>query len=724
METTLAITGMDCADCAETLEKGVGALAGVHTVRVDFALGKMHLEYQPERVGPDQIVTAIRKLGYDVAEGRPEVRPQAEPRGWRALASFLLSDPRARLALAAGLAWLVGAGAGLLPGAALIARACYLLAVLSGGVYPIRAGWMALRTGRGLDMNVLMSLAVAGALAIGQWSEAAAVITLFALGEALEAFTMDRARAGIRALVALSPAEALRLEEGYERRVPADQLQSGERIRVGPGERLPADGVVLAGHSAVDHSPITGESAPVEVGPGTVVYAGSINGRGSLEVQVSKRADESMLARIVALVEEAQANRAPTQRFVDRFARVYTPAVVIGAVAFALLPPLLLGSSPAAWFYRALVLLVIACPCALVISTPVSIVAAIARAARLGILIKGGAHLEAAGGLHAIAFDKTGTLTRGQPQVVHVVVLDPRTEEPRHDGQLTPEGILALAAALEQPSEHPLAQALLHEARHRRLVLPPVSDFVALPGRGAQARLNGRTYRIGHRDLFADGGGLAPEVAAEAAEHERHGESVLLVGDEAGPLGLIAIADAPRLGSAEAIRALRRAGLAHTILLTGDNAITAAAVAQAVGIDEVRANLLPEDKVRAIEALVAQHGAVGMVGDGINDAPALARATVGIAMGVAGTDVALETADIALMRDDLRQVADTVGLSRAARRVIRQNLVFSLALKAAFVLLALLGLATLWMAVFADMGASLLVTLNGMRLLRYRATVQ
>lgn len=714
METTLDITGMDCADCAVTLEKGVGALPGVQGVQVDFALGKMHLHYQPNEATLDDIVTTIRKLGYDVAEARPDAAAP-ERRGLRALADFFLSDRRARLALIAALTWAAAAGLSLLPGADLLPRALYLVAVTAGGVYPARAGWVALRSRRGLDMNVLMSLAVAGALAIGEWAEAAAVITLFALGEALETFTMDRARASIRALMALSPAEALRIEEGYERRVPADQLEPGDHIRVGPGERLPTDGVVLAGHSAVDQSPVTGESLPVEVGPGATLYAGSINGRGSLEVRVTKRAGESTLARIIALVEEAQARRAPAQQFVDRFARIYTPAVVAGAAALAVIPPLLFNGDPAAWFYRALVLLVIACPCALVISTPVSIVAAIARAARLGILIKGGAYLEAAGGLNAIAFDKTGTLTQGQPRVAHAVIL-----ERKDGGPATEEGLLALAAALEQPSEHPLAQALLHEARHRGLALPTVDDFTALPGRGARARLDGHVYHIGHRDLFTNGGRLAPEVAAHVDEHEQHGESVLLVGDEAGPFGLIAVADAPRPESAEAIQALRRAGPIHTILLTGDNATTAAAIARAVGVDEVRANLMPEDKVRAIEALVAGHGAVGMVGDGVNDAPALARATVGIAMGAAGTDVALETADIALMRDDLRRVADTIALSRAARRVIRQNLAFSLVVKALFVALALGGAATLWMAVFADMGASLLVTLNGMRLLRYR----
>lgn len=715
METTLDITGMDCSDCAVTLEKGVGALDGVQGVKVDFALGKMRLTYQPEAVTLDQIVTTIRKIGYDVAEARPGPQPIPERRGAQALAHFFLSERRARLAFTAALAFIAGAGLSLVPGADLLSRAAYLLAVLAGGLYPARTGWAALRNRRGLDMNVLMSLAVIGALAIDEWTEAAAVITLFALGEVLEAFTMDRARAGIRALMALSPAEAVRLEDGYERRVSADQLQPGDRIRIAPGERLPADGIVLAGYSAVDQSPVTGESLPVEVGPGAHLYAGSINGQGSLEVQVTKRASESTLARIIALVEEAQSRRGRAERFVDRFARIYTPAVVAGAAVLALIPPLLFQADPIAWLYRALVLLVIACPCALVISTPVSIVAAIARAARLGILIKGGAYLEAAAGLKAIAFDKTGTLTRGQPHVVHTVVFE------RKDSPLTEEGLLALAAALEQPSEHPLAQALLHEARHRGLALPPVNEFIALPGRGAQARLNGRLYHIGHRDLFAQRFPLPTEIQAKVEAHEHHGESVLLVGDETGPLGLIAIADAPRPESAAALQALHRLGPIHTVLLTGDNAVTAAAVAQAVGIDEVRANLMPEDKVRAIEALAAEHGAVGMVGDGVNDAPALARATVGIAMGVAGTDVALETAHIALMRDDLRQVATTIALSRATQRVIRQNLTFSLIVKTLFVALALAGAATLWMAVFADMGASLLVTFNGMRLLRYPA---
>lgn len=719
---SLDIKGMDCADCALTLERGVARLPGVRAVHVDFTAARMRVDADAAQVSHAALEQEIRRLGYDVA-APPAAAPRAEARGIRALARFYLEDRRARMALVAGALWALGEIAALLGAPAPLPVALFALGIAAGLAYPLRNGLAALRAGRQLDMNVLMTIGTLGAAALGEWSEGVAVITLFALGETLEAFTMERARAGIRALVALTPHEAALVEPGsdYARRVPAADVQPGQIIRVAPGERVPLDGAVVAGTSSLDQAPITGESTPVMRGPGETVFAGTINLEGSLDVRVTHAAGDTTLARIVTLVQQAQAQRAPAQRFVDRFAQVYTPAVVAAAALIALGPPAVasLAGQPAAapltaWIYRALVLLVIACPCALVISTPVTIVSALARAARQGILIKGGAHLENAGAVRAVAFDKTGTLTHGRPRVAHVQPLN----------GLSPDELLALAAAVEIRSEHPVALALVHEARHRALDLPEVHDFAALPGRGAQGRVNGDLVIVGRPALF-DFETVPADVTAALAEHEAHGETALLVGtrgDGAGPvlMGVVAVADTLRPESAPAVRALHAAGIAHTVMLTGDNPAVADAVARQAGLREYRAELLPADKVAAVEALEREYGAVAMVGDGVNDAPALARAGVGIVMGVAGTGVALETADIALMRDDLREVAYTLALSRAARRTVRINIGFALAIKALFIALALAGQATLWMAVFADMGASLLVTLNGMRLLRFQ----
>jgi Cd2+/Zn2+-exporting ATPase len=485
---------------------------------------------------------------------------------------------------------------------------------------------------------------------------------------------------------------------------------------VRPGERVPMDGEVLAGRSAVDQSPITGESVPVDKEAGAEVFAGSINGHGALTLRVTRLAADNTISRIVRMVEEAQAQKAPSQRFVDVFARYYTPAVMTLAVLIAVAPPLAGWGSLEVWVYRALVLLVISCPCALVISTPVSIVSAVANAARAGVLIKGGAYLEAAGSLRAIAFDKTGTLTRGKPVVTDVVILN--------DGQTSAGAaqaeVLRLAAAVESNSEHPLARAVIAEAAARGVAFPSATEFVALPGQGAQAMVEGRQVSIGSHVLFDSwrnhGGAVCDRVDALEAQ----GKTVMIVGDAAGAWGLIAVADTLRPESAATVAALKATGIAITVMLTGDSPTVAHAIGRAVGVDEVRAGLLPQEKVAAIDELLARHGAVGMVGDGVNDAPALARATVGIAMGAAGTGVALETAHIALMSDDLSRLPYAIGLSRQARRVIQQNIGLSLVIKVGFLALALPGLATLWMAVFADMGASLIVTLNGMRLLSYK----
>nr|HID14198.1 heavy metal translocating P-type ATPase [Anaerolineae bacterium] len=736
----LNLSGMDCADCALTLEKGVGQLDGVLWVAVNFPAARMRLEYDAGSIGEESIVGRIRALGYDVVEERREAE-RPSPGGLRGFLAFVHGRRREMMTLLAGL--LIALAFALeTPGVTTtVTHAIYAAAILVGGYHVARSGLAALWTTRSLDINFLMTVAAVGAMFIGEWEEGALVVFLFSLGETLESYTLDRARARIRSLIDLTPPEATRLRNGYEERVPVESLKVDDVILVRPGERIPMDGVIVAGSSAVNQAPITGESVPVEKQPGDVVFAGTINastglsagGQGALEVRVTRLAEDNTLSRIIHMVEEAQAQKAPSQRFVDLFARYYTPAVVVAAVLIAALPPLLFGAEFLTWLFRALVLLVIACPCALVISTPVSIVSAISNAARQGVLIKGGAYLEEAGSLQVVAFDKTGTLTEGRPSVTDVIPLTPSPRPDGHPPSPLPtsgegkegwggrgEGLLRLAAAVESRSEHPLAQAIVREARHRGLDFTPTEDFRALTGRGASGTLEGRTLWIGNRELFAGHAALPPAEIERLERLEGEGKTVMLLGDEGGILGLIAVADRLRPDAREAVAGLRRTGIRQMIMLTGDNERTARAIAARVGVDQVRAGLLPEEKVAALRDLLARHRKVAMVGDGVNDAPALAAATVGIAMGGAGTDQALETADIVLMADDLTKLPFAIWLSRQARRVIGQNIVFALLVKVAFLALALAGWATLWMAVFADVGASLIVIFNGMRLLRVR----
>jgi Cd2+/Zn2+-exporting ATPase len=614
----------------------------------------------------------------------------------------------------------------------IVVAGLYVVAIAVGGFYIARSGWASLRTARSLDMNALMTIAAVGAIFVGEWAEGAVAMFLFSLGNTLEGYTMDRARNAIRGLMDLSPRRATLIHENQEEQVPVEDLQVGDRILVRPGERIPMDGLVLTGESAVNQASITGESVPVEKAPGSEVFAGTVNGQRALTVRVSRLAADTTIARIIKMVEEAQAQKAPSQRFVDRFARVYTPLVIAIAVAIAVLPPLvgwlagagafdlLLGE----WVYRALVLLVIACPCALVISTPVSILSAIASAARAGVLIKGGAHLEALGALKVIAFDKTGTLTAGQPQVVDVRCVD---HADGLDWRACPDcrRMLADAAAIERQSEHPLALAVVQTAQALDLarVLPMAEGVEALTGRGVRGRVDGHGLLVGtHTYIHENDPDLVDSPLCDAVHAaQAAGQTAMVVRDDCcGVRGYIAVADTLRPEVQAVMGALERMGIERTVMLTGDNQATAQAIAQAAGVDAVQADLLPEDKVAAIEALLDEYEAVAMVGDGVNDAPALARASVGIAMGAAGTDTALETADVALMADDLGKLPFAVNLSRRARAIIRQNVVLSLGIKAVFLALALGGMATLWMAVFADMGASLIVTLNGMRLLRQR----
>lgn len=730
-ELELTIEGMDCADCAAKLEKGVGRLDGVESCMINFTAAKMNVSYAMGVTNENTIIGRIRDLGYDVGSGSNQP-PIERPGGVLGLLSFMRDRRRDTMTLVAGL--LIGLAFVLdllnTPGA--IVHATYGVAILAGGYYVAQSGIRGLWINRELDINFLMSIAALGAMAIGAWEEGALVMFLFSLGETLESYTMDQARNSIRSLMELAPAEATLLHDGQEERVPVEVLQPGQMILVRPGERIPMDGRVVKGQSTVDQAPITGESMPVSRSAGAEVFAGTINQRGALEIEVTHRAEDNTLSRIIHMVEEAQAQKAPTQRWVDKFARYYTPAVVGLAILIAAVPPLVFNQpfwEPASgahgWFYRALALLVIACPCALVISTPVSIVSAISNAARNGILVKGGAYLEAAGALKVIAFDKTGTLTRGQPAVSQILCadgccLDARA---RNNGNAECEDcddVLALAAAVESRSEHPLAQAITQAATARGLgeVYSPAEDVTVLAGRGVRGHINGRQVTVGSHRHFDLTYSHDDFFCQQIDQSEARGQTTMLVHDGSDVRGYIAVADQVRPSSAQIIARLQDIGIERIIMLTGDNESTARAIGDEVGVDGVRANLLPQDKVDAVRALLDEYGQVAMVGDGVNDAPALAAATIGIAMGGAGTDQALETADIALMADDLSKLPFAIELSRRTRSIIRQNVALSLLIKGLFMALALPGLATLWMAVFADMGASLIVTLNGMRLLR------
>jgi Cd2+/Zn2+-exporting ATPase len=697
---TLDLTGLDCPDCSKTLEKALSRLPGVVDVSVNFAASRLKAEYELERVAPKDIVSQIEGMGYGALEAGRRQQEQGEA-WWR-------RDRRLVLTAASGFLLILGFASGFfLESSSPVRIALFSLALLLGGYPSFRAAFYSLRRALTFDMNVLVSVAIVGAVAIRAWEEAAVVAFLFSLGNTLESFTLERTRGAIKALMGLSPKVATVRRNGASFPLPVKEVRMGDVILVKPGERIPLDGLVVEGASTVNQAPITGESLPVEKGAGDKVFAGSINEKGSLMVQVTHTYQDTTLAKITNLVEEAQTQRAPSQRLVDRFARYYTPAVIAGSALVATVPPWLLGEPFGPWLYRALALLLTACPCALVISTPVSIVSAIGNAARRGILIKGGTYLEEVGTLRAFAFDKTGTLTQGRLEVTDILPLN---------GQ-SPEEVLALAAGVESYSEHPLAQAILREARHKGIVPTAAQDFRSLTGLGAQARVDGQIIYLGNLRLFQEKGLPAAAQAQGSLESlHREGKIAILLGNERQALGVIALSDRVRDSAREAVAGLRQQGVSSLVMLSGDNEGTARAIAQDLGM-EYRAELLPQEKVEAVQELRARHGKVAMVGDGVNDAPAMAVSSVGVAMGAAGVDVALETADIALMTDDLRQLPYLVGLSRHTKAVILQNALLSLLVKAAVLSLVFPGLLTLWLAVAADMGSTLLVTLNGMRLL-------
>jgi len=697
-ESIFKIEGMDCHEEVAILEKRLKKLSGLEGLDADVLNQRLTITYDAAKLNTSTISEAVAQTGMRAwLEHEAPVGPTPPS-----------AATRTAFVIASGVLVAIGMVLELATADSRLIAAVYVLAIACGGVYSVRRALHAARS-LALDINVLMLVAVAGAMTLGQWSEAAAVVFLFSLAQLLEARAMDRARGAIRALMDLTPADALVRGPGADpwHRVPVDRIAIADVVLVKPGEKIPLDGTVAAGESHVNQAPVTGESLPVEKRPGDEVFAGTINGRGALEVHVTRLRGDSTLAHIIQLVERAQSQRAPSQTFVERFARVYTPAVLALATIVGVAPPLLAGASWSTWIYRALVLLVISCPCALVISTPVSIVSALAAAARKGVLIKGGARLERLADVRCVAFDKTGTLTKGDLRVVHVTPLN-GTE---------PDQILRLAASLETRSEHPIGAAIVGLARDRGIALGDVTFFQALPGFGAEAQIDGAPVVLGNHRLFDERGTCARDVHASIERASSGGGTVVIVGADR-PIGIIGMSDKPRESARDAIQTLRDHGVQRVALLTGDHAPAARALAEAVGVDETHAGLLPADKVRAVEDLRARYGTVAMVGDGINDAPALAAADVGIAMGAAGSDAALDTADVALMADELMRIPYAVRLSRATVRTIRANIAFSIALKAAFLVMAILGLATLWMAVLADMGASLIVIGNALRLLR------
>jgi Zn2+/Cd2+-exporting ATPase len=695
-ESTFRIEGMDCHEEVAIIEHRLKRLKGLEALDADVLGQRLRIKYDAARLSASSIAEAVAQTGMRAWLEHEEPAPVAAS-----------AASRLRLVILSGVSFAAGLVLQQLGVAGPAEWFPFALAIGLGGVFTMRRALVSARAGV-LDINVLMIVAVVGAMLLGEWSEAASVIFLFALAQLLEARAMDRARGAIGALMDLAPAEALVRRDGRELRLPVDEVVLGDLVLVRPGEKIPLDGRVAAGDSYVNQAPVTGESLPVERQAGDDVFAGTINGRGALDVVVTHLRGDSTLARIIHLVERAQAQRAPSQTFIDRFARIYTPIVLAAAVVVALGPPLLFGQAWSTWFYRSLVLLVISCPCALVISTPVSIVSALAAAARKGVLIKGGARLERMAHVRCVAFDKTGTLTRGKVRVVEVLAVD---------GADSSE-VLRVAASLETRSEHPIGHAIAAHALEHGIVPLAVESFHSLPGRGAEARLGSDTIVVGSHRLFEERGLCSPAMEAALDRMSALGCSAVMVGAAGSGIGVIGVADEPRESGHDAVALLRKQGVRHVVLLTGDHEPAARALAEALDLDGFRAGLLPEDKVAAVGDLRQRYGSVAMVGDGVNDAPALAAADVGIAMGVAGTDAALETADVALMADELLKIPYALRLSRATNRNIRANIAFSIALKSAFLVMAVTGAATLWMAVAADMGASLIVIANALRLLK------
>ncbi len=697
---------MDCPDEIAAIERALKPLSGVGEVNVNLMAGTATIIHD-KSVTPEQLIKAIATAGLKASPAMGGNETEEEH-----TADF----NKVRVVLVSISAVFTGVSL-LLQCQNLFApygkATAAVVAILAGGWFILPKAVRALRH-FSLDMNVLMSVAVIGAACIGEWTEAAAVVFLFELSELLEGFSVGRARRAIQSLLELTPDTTLVKRRDQIQDVRVEEVKVDETIVIKSGARVPLDGVVTSGESAINQAPITGESMPVEKKAGDTVFAGTINGEGSLEVKVTKASTHTTLAKIIKLLGDAQGQKAPSQRFVDRFAKIYTPAVFVVAILVLLSGPLLFNGAWLEWTYRALVLLVIACPCALVIATPVSIVSGLTAMARRGVLIKGGVFLEEIGKLKALAVDKTSTITEGKPRVQQVIPWNGKAEEE----------ILRVAAAIDTHSEHPLAQAVVKYAEEKKIQFPRSESYQSKTGRGAEAQIAGHLYFVGNHRFAHESAVCSDELEKKLAELEAQAMSVVIVGDKPHQdckgevLGILAIADTIRPNAIEAIKALHAAGVEKVVMLSGDNQRTVDAISEQVGIDEAKGDLLPDQKIERVRELLALHKHVGMIGDGVNDAPAMAAASIGIAMGGVGTDTAIETADIALMQDDLSKVAEAIQLGRRTVRIIQANIAFALGVKAVFLALALSGYTSLWLAILADTGATLVVIANALRLLK------
>ena len=695
---SIAVEGMDCSDCVTVIEHSVARMDGVLSVNVNYPAEKMWVEFDNQKVNRTAIEKRIISLGYEI--------PSDGLRSWYQENRELLFSLLSGLLLLIG--WLGGA---FLSFPALLSTGFYLAAYILGGWDISQHAWHAIKESH-FDTDLLMVMAALGAAALGEFAEGALLLFLFSLGHALEERALDRARAAVRALADLAPKFALVRRDGKELELPVESLKLDDLVIVRPGVRIPMDGVILTGNSGVDQSSVTGESLPIDKAPGDQVFSSTVNGEGVLEVKVMRLAKDSTLSRVMKMVEEAQAQKSPTQQTVEKFERIFVPAVLIITALIIIVPPFF-GVEFRVSFLRAMTLLVAASPCALALGTPASILAGVAQAARNGVLVKGGMHLENLGRLKAIAFDKTGTVTHGKPEVTDIVAFQ--------SAGWKEADLLSIAAGAESRSAHPLAQAVVRAAQTKGVPVSVMDEVESLTGRGLRAVSNGKTIWIGNQKLMDEAGvTLAADAIQKAQSLQQSGKTLFWVAEDKTAVGLLALADTLRQEAASTMKALKKIGVAHTIMLTGDNVRSASAIAAQVGLTEYRADLMPEDKLIVIRDLVKEYGQVAMIGDGVNDAPALANATVGIAMGGAGTDVALETADVALMGDDLSKLPFAVGLGRATRAIIVQNLFISLGVIAFLVITSLAGIVSIGIAVIFHEGSTLVVVANALRLLGFK----
>lgn len=702
------VSGIDCPSCGESVCRIVKKLDGV--VEADFNIMQSSLSVTAanDGVSVSSVLNEIRKAGYSATEaGEAKKSDDSESPDKAAEARVERLEKAATV-----ISGLFLAAANLSHYAFKlndsITHSLFYLSILAGVLILAPSALKGLKK-REIDMNVLMLVSVTGAVAIGELHEAAMVVFLFAVAHMLEEFSMDRARRAISSILAIAPPMALLKDGDDEREVKVEEVRVGDTVIIKPGDRIPLDGVVSSGATYVNQAAITGESLPVEKNVGDEVFAGTINERGSVEVMVTKLAADTTLAKIIHMIEEAQAGKAPSQKTIDKFARYYTPIVIVAAALIMTVPYLFFGQPFELWFYRALVMLVISCPCALVISTPVALVSALSRAAKAGVLIKGGVHLETIAKVKAVAFDKTGTLTYGEPVVVDVITANGYSET----------DVVKAAASINCRSEHHIGKAIREKAKEMKIEYRAAENFEALAGKGASGVVDGSSCFVGNHKMLKQVGYCEGDVCRTLEKLEAEGRTVIVSGKPKDPYGFIIIEDRVRETAGEAVEKLRSEGVKNIVMLTGDNRWTAERIASKMNIDEVESELLPGDKLDAVNRLLEKHGSVAMIGDGVNDAPALAASTVGIAMGTAGTDAAMETADIALMSDDLMKIPSTVRLGRSTISIIKQNIIFAVGLKAVFMVAAASGIATLWMAVFADTGASILVILNSLRLMKF-----